>query len=468
MIVERFRTIDAEALQKGEMTSRLREERKALSGPYLEARTGKLTPEQEAALTEDLLNKNLLGVGAVPASVAHPQPVAPQPSRAPEMRNIPGYWEREKHGVLDWIPSRGELRSGVFDFMTDTADYSPRAARKTAEFLMGTTPGTDRSTMPIPDIGAADLLPGVMSKKFIDPFLLSDAQQARLEGDTTMAGVLGALAVAPPAYYAAKGARGVMGKAVGEEGVQQGRREFMRNAGLLGLATQLPAPVIKAASVAAEAPAAVAGAVGKAGKAVAGAMKASSLLKLASAAKQRSQYQLFPHTYKSRADAGMINPRGENSAYTEVDSKAIADRVNQFLKPADNEVVISHSRPGDRYGQDNFDELIGEHIGDFGSRGSEYGPISGKSFEESYAEIHQTVKGEIAGDVEKLLEGAKQTQEIPVSYWGKADTLKVDTYKTKDGSIMVIRGLDDSIGRSVGEKGTGDRIFYKVKKDLLK
>jgi hypothetical protein len=129
----------------------------------------------------------------------------------PEARAIPSYSERRKNSAFDYVPTRGELRGSIFDLAHDLG-LSPRASRKTSEFLIGTPSGTDDSAMPIPDIGALDFVTGTAAKRFVDPLMMADAQQFRLDDDPTMSTLMAGLAVFPPAAYAVKG-----GQAFGKE-----------------------------------------------------------------------------------------------------------------------------------------------------------------------------------------------------------------------------------------------------------
>jgi len=202
--------------------------------------------------------------------------------RSPEVRNIPSYSERPKRGILDYVPTREELRMGTYDLMRDTG-FSPRASEKTAQVLFGTRPDSlDESAMPLPDIGAADFLTGAALKRVVDPLLLTDAQTARLRGDAGESTLMAGFAAMPPAAYAYKEIKGLSGasdevrKDV-QETFDPSRRNFLKNtAGIAGLSVA-PIPVIKMAQDAAPVAAKAAPAAVKAGKALKGVQYGSAL-----------------------------------------------------------------------------------------------------------------------------------------------------------------------------------------------
>jgi hypothetical protein len=276
-----------------------------------------------------------------------------------EASNIPSYSERPKNGILDYVPTREELRQGTFDVMHDVG-FSPRASRKTAQTLFGTrSDSLDESAMPVPDIGAADFLTGAAAKRLIDPLLLTDAQTARLRGDAGESTLMAGLAALPPAAYAYKEVKGLSGASdqvledISE--VDQSRRNFLRTAtgvaGIAALPSALVPPVIKMGKVVAEVPGVAKVAV-KAAPVATGAIKGLGGWKTALA--------LLGHSKSYMNDAvDVIDPARISENVNPDNLKGITDEITDMLGGADQDhLFIDFTDPRGRYADMDVPERL--------------------------------------------------------------------------------------------------------------
>jgi len=362
----------------------------------------------------------------------------------PEVRNVPSYFERQKDSAFDYVPTRDELRSGTFDVMHDTLGYSPRASRKTAEFLIGTKPGHNRSAMPIPDIGAADFVTGAAAKKFVDPLLMADAQQFRLDDEPGMSTLMAGLADMPPAAYAVKTAKlsGASDEVLEDIGMgySESRRDFLKGAGIASLASQVPAPLIKAGKIITETPMA-AKAVGTAAKVAAGVMKIPTLLSMAKVARDSNYASYTANTKNMGHD--IINVGG---AYSEKDADKIANIIKKELNLADDEAIISFTKPGSRY-TDDYDDILHGAADDY-VKNFNVDTDSGE-----YWDAIDLYRDDVSSKLDKIFsnEPVSSIELKGIKYMGEIEDIGIEKYTTDSGDIIILKEYDPIL-------------FYKVKK----
>ena len=268
--------------------------------------------------------------------------------KSPEASNIPSYSERPKDGILDYVPTREELRQGTFDVMHDMG-FSPRASRKTAQALFGTrSDSLDESAMPIPDIGAADFLTGAATKRLVDPLLLTDAQTARLRGDAGESTLMAGLAALPPAAYAYKEVKGLSGASDEVlKDIDPSRRNFLKTAtgvaGIAALPSALVPPVIKMGKVATDVAPMAAKVAIKAAPAATGAIKGLGGWKTALA--------LLGHSKSYMNDAvDVIDPARISENVDPDNLKGITNEITDMLGGADQDhLFIDFTDPRGRY-----------------------------------------------------------------------------------------------------------------------
>ena len=341
----------------------------------------------------------------------------------PEVRNVPSYFERQKDSAFDYVPTRDELRSWTFDVMHDTLGYSPRASRKTAEFLIGTKPGHDRSAMPIPDIGAADFVTGAAAKKFVDPLLMADAQQFRLDDEPGMSTLMAGLAVMPPAAYAAKNAKlsGASDEVLEDTGMlfDESRRGFMKNAGIATLAATIPAPLVKTAKVIMDTPAMVK----TAEIASKGAAAIKSLL---------AKGFLFKVADNIKKDVGLSGKAGKAAMKEAEDMGMVDSFVLKNSEDADWMFKTLHdwNENSIKVFKNIFDNSFGKLSGDeivvrVPASGTEKGVID-NIIEKSGKAIHKGSRVKGRTDI-----------DLPEEYQGAYDNV-IQAYDTAEGTIIKI------------------------------
>lgn len=370
----------------------------------------------------------------------------------PEVRNIPSYTERQKDSVFDHIPTRQELRAGTFDLMHDTLGYSPRASRKTSEFLVGTTSGTDESAMPIPDIGAGDFITGAMARKLVDPLLMADAQQFRLDDEPGMSTLMAGLAVLPPAAYATKTAKlsgasdEVLEDTMSAVDFDPSRRGFLKDAGIATMTSQLPAPLLKAGKMVAETPGA-AKAVGTAAKiAATGAMKIPSLLGMAKAAKF---YGDNTFNYASDMDELKLT---NMEWYDKNSANKISKILRDELKVADDEAIVSFNDPKSRFAED-FDKLVYDAAVDKWNNTLMNRPnimFSGDQMDDITEHFAKEITDDVNSITSKKPLFTKTVKDV--EFFGAVEDLNIDFIDTNGGRMAIIKDPD------------GATLFYKVKK----